>query len=90
MGPAGATVGGNVLVPDVGKVVLAIDVVPSDLIWEVLDMLESLSDLRGGSVGVTDSAWVVDESVFASEGSGCNECGSEASHGCSWNGLENY
>ena len=78
------------LVPDVGKEVSAVNVVPSDLFWEVLDVLESLGDKRGGSVGVADSARVVDESVFASEGGGCNECASEASHGCSWNGLVNY
>ena len=83
MGPAGTAVSWDVLVPDVGKVVSTVNVVPSDLLWEVLDVGKSLGDSWGGSVGVADSAWVVDKTVLSGHGGGCDECDSEASHSSS-------
>ena len=43
MGPAGTTVEGNVLVPDVGQVVGAVDIIPQPLVRES-DVLERLLD----------------------------------------------
>ena len=60
MGPAGTAVCWEMLVPDVGKVVSSVNVVPSDLLWEVLNVNEWLGDEWFSSVGVADSAWVVD------------------------------
>ena len=90
MGPAGTAVGWEMLVPDVGKVVSSVNVVPSDLLWEVLNVNEWLGDEWFSSVGVADSAWVVDETVLSGHGGGGDEGSSEAFHGCSLNGLENY
>ena len=90
MGPAGTAVCWEMLVPDVGKVVGTVDVVPSDLLWEVFEVNEWGVNEWFSSVGVADSAWVVDETVLSGHGGGGNEGSCEALHGCSLNGLENY
>ena len=57
------------LVEDVCQVVGAINIVPSDLLWQVFDVLKSLKDSRWSSVWVANTAGVFDGGVLASEGS---------------------
>ena len=70
MGPAGTTVGGDVLVADVGDHALSVDVVPEPLRGEVVDGLKRSVDLRSSPVRVSDTArlgWV--QSTELGEGS---------------------
>ena len=67
MGPAGTAVGWDVLVEHVGKEVSAILAVPEHLLWEVLNMLESLGDSWLDSVWVADAARGTVEAVLVGD-----------------------
>jgi hypothetical protein len=54
--PAGTAVLGNVLVADVGEVVGAVDVVPDDLLRDVVLGLKRSVDAGSGTVEVADAA----------------------------------
>jgi hypothetical protein len=47
MSPARSAVRRDVLVPDIGNVRGVIDIIPDPLFWDVLNILESFSDIAG-------------------------------------------
>jgi hypothetical protein len=68
MGPAGAAVGRYVLVEDVSQEILSVFLVPKNLGWEICEWFKSFQDFWLGSVGVADTAWVLNESILSSDG----------------------
>ena len=82
MGPAGATVLGDVLVADVGDHVLAVDVVPFPHGGEVVDGSEGSVDKARSSHGGGSVTWVLGVDVAATKGKGAEEgSDSEGFHG---------
>ena len=80
MGPAGATVGGDVLVAHVSDHALSVDVVPEPLLGEVVDGLKRGVDLGSSPVRVSDTArlgWV--QSADLGESSDAQKSGNSES-----------
>ena len=66
VGPAGTAILGDVLVADVGQEVGAVDVVPEDLLGEVVGWDKWSLDLGCGAVDATFVAWVLGVDIAGS------------------------
>ena len=66
MGPAGATILGNVLIANRGEEVSSVYVVPQPLFGEVVCVDERSVNAGFSSVWISDTAWCTDEVAFSS------------------------